>query len=228
MVGEDTTMNTTNPVASGTELLSGENEGAGSELLNTGYIKSDAFTPTTTSTGKTSTKGCFSFLSSETENEKKRDYEKGLKRRVYWDKSGALRFEMIKTVHNAETELRTMLKLDNGFISAKEKIYVISTRWLSEWVCFVSHGDVTPGPISNSRLVNKHTNTILKKALFNKHWRPLNKDVWEYLVSTYGGGPSIMVENGPTDLATKEEIEEYMNKMELQKTAILGGIIPAV
>lgn len=227
---EDATLNESTP----TQLAEGEdnqgakgNEGVGASFLDSSYVKSDAYTPTPEPTAKgveaTVKTGMFSFLRQSPQGDKTPDYEKGTKRRVYWDKSGALRFEMIKDIHNAETELKTMLELDTPFITAKEQMYVISTRWLSEWMCFASHGDVTPGPIDNSNLISSKKNTVLKKAIYTKHWRPLNKNVWDYLVSLYGGGPSITVENGEADLGSKEEIEDFMTKLELYKKAKIGA-----
>mmetsp|Transcript_9811 Transcript_9811/g.11308 ORF Transcript_9811/g.11308 Transcript_9811/m.11308 type:complete len:226 (-) Transcript_9811:26-703(-) len=80
--------------------------------------------------------------------------------------------------------------------------YLISTHWVTQWRNFVQNnqpktgrgtwlGVPPPGEVDNSVLLDKNGNPKknLKLAL---HYRGINKKVWDFFISSYGGGPVIV------------------------------------
>ena len=83
--------------------------------------------------------------------------------------------------------------------------YLISSDWLRDWKMFVNNkrsntawgarkstnnhvGILDPGPITNNLLLDE--NKIPKENMQrSKHYRGVNKEVWQQLYNTYGGGP---------------------------------------
>ena len=85
--------------------------------------------------------------------------------------------------------------------------YLINSDWLKDWKMFVNNkrsavaygtrksnkkgvGILDPGPISNYQLFDhdKKPKEGLEKG---RHYRGVNREVWQQLYITYGGGPII-------------------------------------
>eukprot|EP01137_Pigoraptor_chileana_P037571 Opistho-2@34864 len=71
--------------------------------------------------------------------------------------------------------------------------YLISAQWLNEWHAFKNSKDPNhrpPGPVRNTDMLQAdgQPKPKLRAAL---HYRGIGKEVWEFFVQVYGGGPSI-------------------------------------
>lgn len=146
-----------------------------------------------------------------------------LSRRNYFDQTGVLRFERLKVLHDPKRELETVIEYEQKFIGAQETVYIIHMPWLSNWMNFVQHGYQTPGKITNYKLTSKK-GKVKQAALYNKHWRSINKDVWTYLLGLYGGGPTITVRNSLEPLTELDEIKQFMDTFDLSRNAKVYGM----
>ena len=153
--------------------------------------------------------------------------------RCYWDRFGVLRRERAPLKldksdfkHKPFTELMEMNDRDQEYFDPEEEIFLINLDWLNQWLRFAVHGASTPGPISNGVLVTAKTKKFKKKAKYNLHWRPVGKEVWDFLFigsrsgGGYGGGPTIKFKyEGDAPLVGKDDIAEYMTKTKIFKLA---------
>lgn len=142
-----------------------------------------------------------------------------LKRRNYFDRDGVIRFELLPRLHHPQMELQTVLQLDRDFLHPDEEMYAVNMRWLCGWINFVVHGNRTPGEITNHKLVNRKSGKVKSGSIYNKHWRPVNEQVWRFLHNNYSGSPVIKFKIGPDPVTTKEEVVEYMGDVRLHLCA---------
>jgi hypothetical protein len=103
--------------------------------------------------------------------------------------------------------------------------FIISSEWLSQWKSFISNkasslskdevayksrlrvsenpkiGILPPGPISNDDLYVKindgkeYVVELKEDLVLNKHYRGVNREVWQIFHRMYGGGPIIVRED---------------------------------
>ncbi|KAG0056278.1 Ubiquitin carboxyl-terminal hydrolase 33 [Gryganskiella cystojenkinii] len=97
-------------------------------------------------------------------------------------------------------EDRDVTRLDTSAITNGELWYLIGADWLKEWHAFKT-GDRPPGPIRNSQFLkdNGQPRAGMKRGL---DYRGINRTVWMYLHSIYGGGPEFV--RGALDLYAPE------------------------
>lgn len=69
--------------------------------------------------------------------------------------------------------------------------YLVDTRWLQEWKHFVTRNAPAPGPIDNSRLLDRNGAPRLGLRPVDDY-RGVNGAIWNFWQSRYGGGPAIM------------------------------------
>eukprot|EP00929_Paragymnodinium_shiwhaense_P118835 TRINITY_DN90731_c0_g1_i1.p1 TRINITY_DN90731_c0_g1~~TRINITY_DN90731_c0_g1_i1.p1 ORF type:complete len:475 (-),score=81.02 TRINITY_DN90731_c0_g1_i1:66-1490(-) len=69
--------------------------------------------------------------------------------------------------------------------------YIIDVQWLTEWKLFVTKGGPLPGPIDNSRLVDKLSGRPRPYLEPVRDYRGVNAVVWNYWHERYGGGPTV-------------------------------------
>jgi hypothetical protein len=164
--------------------------------------------------------------------------------RCYWDKFGIMRREKAPLrrdesgfKHKPLRELNTMRTKDQMFFDQEDEVYLINLAWLNQWLRFAVHGASTPGPIKNIALVTAKTKKFKKKAKYNLHWRPVSKDVWDFLYTGiggaggggYGGGPAIkFTYKGDAPLVGKNDIAEYMTKTKVFKIAEVDFDTPEI
>jgi len=76
--------------------------------------------------------------------------------------------------------------------SEDEPWYLISEKWLQQWRKFINDDDtLPPGQVANNDLVNEQ-GVPLPNLKPKKHYRAVKKEVWDYFISIYGGGPVII------------------------------------
>lgn len=92
-----------------------------------------------------------------------------------------------------EEEAR-VIALDTSTIAPGDCWYLIDSKWLQSWGAFKGNNGHAPppGPISNEHLLvdlvaNKGRNGLSRGV----HYRGINRQVWAYFHSIYGGGPPI-------------------------------------
>ncbi|CAE7835952.1 USP20 [Symbiodinium sp. CCMP2592] len=106
------------------------------------------------------------------------------------------------TESQSKTETKAQLlarrRIEYDFVSKNdtrrsEEYFLICTHWLDSWKAFIRGRNpwmMPPGPISNNRLMDAFGNPLPDKQEI-RDYRGLNRAVWEYLHSRYGGGPEI-------------------------------------
>ncbi|MES1922848.1 Ubiquitin carboxyl-terminal hydrolase 20 [Bonamia ostreae] len=101
--------------------------------------------------------------------------------------------EKEKLLRRKKRERNKIISLEKAFKLSKESVtYVVSESWMRAWRCFVNdETNLVPGPIFNEHLLgtDKKMNLDLK---IEKDYRVLSKEVWDYLLEIYGGGPEIV------------------------------------
>lgn len=69
--------------------------------------------------------------------------------------------------------------------------YLVDVHWLQEWKHFVTKDGTMPGPIDNSRLVDRHTGQSRRGLHPVNDYRGVNGEIWSYWHQRYGGGPVV-------------------------------------
>lgn len=67
--------------------------------------------------------------------------------------------------------------------------YLVDVRWLQEWKEFVTRKGPLPGPIDNSRLLDRSGGPRHLQPVDD--YRGVNAEVWTFWQSRYGGGPAV-------------------------------------
>mmetsp|Transcript_134061 Transcript_134061/g.245908 ORF Transcript_134061/g.245908 Transcript_134061/m.245908 type:complete len:543 (-) Transcript_134061:34-1662(-) len=67
--------------------------------------------------------------------------------------------------------------------------YLVDVRWLQEWKEFVTRKGPLPGPIDNSRLLERSGGQRHLQPVDD--YRGVNAEVWTFWQSRYGGGPAV-------------------------------------
>eukprot|EP01121_Diplochlamys_sp_Union-15-3_P022501 TRINITY_DN9604_c0_g1_i1.p1 TRINITY_DN9604_c0_g1~~TRINITY_DN9604_c0_g1_i1.p1 ORF type:complete len:781 (-),score=104.18 TRINITY_DN9604_c0_g1_i1:57-2399(-) len=89
-------------------------------------------------------------------------------------------------------EKKRIKELDRTTISTGEFWYLLSQDWLLTWQGFIKGTrDLPPAAVSNYLLLQPD-GTPKEGLKRNEHYRGVTKEVWEYFISQYGGGPPII------------------------------------
>jgi len=104
---------------------------------------------------------------------------------------------------NGMMERRLMEKKEVRALSDREggRHYILSDSWVKKWVRFIRNspqktgrgsyiGVTPPGPVSNDDLLEKD-GTPKPNRRASVHFTFVNKDVWNFLLQQYGGGPCL-------------------------------------
>lgn len=93
--------------------------------------------------------------------------------------------------HSAKKELVYVSSHDAKRFNPEDLCYVVSSAWHTYWIEFATRVSTqVPAEIDNHCLLDgdKNVRTDLKHR---KHFRAINKPVWDYYFKLYGGGPVI-------------------------------------
>lgn len=132
-------------------------------------------------------------------------------------------------------EKKIVSKKDSNYNSQNQEWFIINAEWLKDWKMFVNNkrsttacgarkstkkdvGILEPGPVSNLALLDKDKNPLpnLSKG---KHYRGVNRSVWQQLYNTYGGGP-VLRRNELSIYADEYKEPEDLDVTEIDSTAI--------
>mmetsp|Transcript_61213 Transcript_61213/g.145746 ORF Transcript_61213/g.145746 Transcript_61213/m.145746 type:complete len:354 (-) Transcript_61213:246-1307(-) len=96
--------------------------------------------------------------------------------------------------HNLAEEIHFVEKHD---MPNSGRFYFVSALWLKRWGLFVRSSGEHPGHISNYDLLhaNSVVPTVRADVKRGRDYRGVSKEVWEYLLDLYGGGPEISNSN---------------------------------
>jgi len=76
--------------------------------------------------------------------------------------------------------------------SEDEPWYLISEKWLNNWRKFINDDDTSPpGEVTNSDLVDSN-GVPFPNLRPKKNYRAVTKEVWDYFINIYGGGPPVI------------------------------------
>jgi len=104
--------------------------------------------------------------------------------------------------------------------------YIIDVNWLQAWKHFVTRGSQVPGPIDNARLVDRHTGRPKPDLHAVDDYRGVNREIWQFWQSRYGGGP--VIRRSLLDLyAPEPEESPEHSRGALHKELPLPGAAPA-
>lgn len=72
--------------------------------------------------------------------------------------------------------------------------YLVDVKWLQEWKTFVTrtNAPTVPGPIDNSRLLDRATGGSRPGLRPVDDYRGVNGAIWTFWQQRYGGGPAVM------------------------------------
>ncbi|XP_012282079.1 ubiquitin carboxyl-terminal hydrolase 20 [Orussus abietinus] len=84
-------------------------------------------------------------------------------------------------------------------------IYALAMAWLRQWQSFVRGKETQPpGPIDNSSIViNKNGQNVLKPG---SDYGQIPEELWQFFLSTYGGGPELMLHSCQRPTSTQPNI----------------------
>jgi len=92
---------------------------------------------------------------------------------------------------------------------------VISTSWIEEWIEFLKKEGPAPSIIDNRRLeidlVTLDNKANLEK---DKDFFMINKQLWDFLMAIYGGGPTIVINEEFRIGTDSEEVKLIENEQE--------------
>jgi hypothetical protein len=103
--------------------------------------------------------------------------------------------------------VKVFLNKDSKYNDNTKEWFLINSEWLKDWKMFVNNkrtatacgsrksnkkdvGILDPGPITNYQLFDDDKRP-LEELQKGKHYRGVNREVWQQLYNTYGGGPVI-------------------------------------
>jgi len=93
-------------------------------------------------------------------------------------------------------QVRTMLNRTNriGLVPGQE-YYLLETRWWRNWCAYVGYNTHQrafhrPGTIDNQGLVDE-AGEVKRSKMEDDDYVYVPKDVWDYMIERYGGGPAI-------------------------------------
>eukprot|EP00742_Colponemidia_sp_Colp-10_P009055 GILJ01009846.1.p1 GENE.GILJ01009846.1~~GILJ01009846.1.p1 ORF type:complete len:179 (+),score=19.95 GILJ01009846.1:46-582(+) len=99
--------------------------------------------------------------------------------------------DLLEMNNRRENERKKVQLLDRHSLRKGACIYIIDKDWMKEWSAFVLDSKTPPpGPITNDHLLDAAGN-VKPNLMAAKHYRGLGKELWEFFMSTYGGGPVI-------------------------------------
>eukprot|EP00800_Vazella_pourtalesii_P013266 TRINITY_DN3149_c0_g1_i2.p1 TRINITY_DN3149_c0_g1~~TRINITY_DN3149_c0_g1_i2.p1 ORF type:complete len:651 (-),score=122.20 TRINITY_DN3149_c0_g1_i2:74-2026(-) len=78
---------------------------------------------------------------------------------------------------------------------SRREYYAINQDWLKEWQAFINSQDLSsfpPGPIDN-RSILTHIPRVDTHFRYSKACKRVNVQIWDFFISTYGGGPTIII-----------------------------------
>ncbi|XP_013775645.2 ubiquitin carboxyl-terminal hydrolase 20-like isoform X2 [Limulus polyphemus] len=97
----------------------------------------------------------------------------------------------------------TFVTLNKEFQSLESPtvVYAISMSWFKQWESFVrAKESEPPGPIHNSPICVMRNNQPTLKA--GSDYGSLSEEMWRFLLSTYGGGPEIILQQNILTMPT--------------------------
>ena len=102
----------------------------------------------------------------------------------------------LSTRHPKEANHMDMLQGDNKLW---KRYYAINTEWVQRWLQYVQSEDkstaVPPGPVDNESIV-QHMISLRSEQDNNESGQAkfytVNKHLFHYFISLYGGGPAII------------------------------------
>jgi hypothetical protein len=103
--------------------------------------------------------------------------------------------------HDAKAELHFVAAWDASVVTGGQEMYLISKKWVQQWVSFARGGPSGfNDPIDNSALVDDiHPDRFKGTARFKHDYRLVDKEVWEFYFSNYGGGPVLYIKGAHLD-----------------------------
>lgn len=113
---------------------------------------------------------------------------------AYYDPDGSLVTFTHPKSHNAKKEFVFVSTYDAKKFNPDDICYVISASWHSTWINYSVSKNISqsPGEIDNMSLLADPIDRRLRSDLkFKKHYRAINRVVWEFYFRIYGGGPVI-------------------------------------
>ncbi|XP_014673946.1 PREDICTED: ubiquitin carboxyl-terminal hydrolase 33-like isoform X2 [Priapulus caudatus] len=104
-------------------------------------------------------------------------------------------------------ELNTFVRLHKEFQakSANCTIYALSLSWFKEWENFVKcRSDEPAGAVENSSIAVQQDGRYVVKS--DSDYGQISEEMWHFFFGIYGGGPEILLQQGPP--CKKECVEE--------------------
>lgn len=91
-----------------------------------------------------------------------------------------------------EFEAQRVRELDTKEIGEGEYWYLMEASWLGSWIKFKRDNGPLPDPISNHLLLEPDGIKPKSNLKPEQHFRGVNKNVWNFFMEQYGGGPTIV------------------------------------
>lgn len=111
---------------------------------------------------------------------------------AYYSTSGELvSFERPKK-HSAKREYQYVQLEDAKRFRPNDECYLLCTSWHESWLDFVLKRTKMPPPAIDN-LILLENDMLRPNAKPKKDFRPINRVVWEYFFTLYGGGPVILM-----------------------------------
>lgn len=141
---------------------------------------------------------------------------------AYYEPDGGalISFEYPKK-HSPKRELVFVSTYDAKLFRAQELCYVVSSAWHTYWLDFATRASTQIPPEINNHSLLDGDGRIRTDLKHRKHYRAINKIVWDYYFKLYGGGPVICFKV-PAGFA-KEEYERstWIKHVRLHSVAIV-------
>lgn len=132
-----------------------------------------------------------------------------------------------------EDELEAFMKFKGEFQNENTPttIYAISMAWFRQWQLFAEgKTNEDPGPINNAPIAittttttssdlgdGRSITTTTTTVRPGSDYAQLNKKLWKFFHSIYGGGPEIILRGGPNDDDYDDDDEEEINFTQVHK-----------
>jgi hypothetical protein len=140
---------------------------------------------------------------------------------AYYDAEGGLVTYEWPKKHNPKRELVFVSTYDAKKFHAQEYCYVISSAWHAYWIEYATRASTqVPPEISNHNLLDGD-GRIRLDLKHRKHFRAINKIVWDYYFKLYGGGPVICFKVPVGYLPEEYEKSTWIKHVRLHTVALV-------
>ena len=107
-------------------------------------------------------------------------------------------------------EERAFDELHKKYDTNSQPLYIIESKWVESWLKYVKDDKTTPPEMINNKFLDEMlvVNDNSLRLCKEKDYYTIGKELWEFFISIYGGGPTITINDPNEDRMHYSDEEE--------------------